>query len=411
MTQTNFIFIIILVVMIAGAVLTIIKKTRLFGKILLSIGLFLIFASIAVIAGLIVAMMTKEVYGYFVMTAIALIYLLIISLIFRLLRRKPIWITLLSLTVVLIISSSIVIGWNIHIDSIPKLDDRIDLLSQYAPFDENSKVARLDSEPELKLSENLPVLDGATALYPIYSAFANAVYPESAQNHVMCTSTSTAYENIVDGKCDIAFVGAASDKQLQYAKAKGVELEFTPIGYEAFVFFVNSKNPIEKLSSSQIKSIYSGKVTKWSEFGIKGLGKIKAFQREEGSGSQTRFVKFMEGEPIMNAPMNIQDTMAGIIEETADYKNFKNAIGYSFRFYASEMIQNNQIKLLKLDGVYPNKENIENGSYPVTNSFYIVTRKSDTNENTKKFIEWILSEQGTELITKTGYTPITKTVD
>lgn len=96
--------------------------------------------------------------------------------------------------------------------------------------------------------------------------------------------------------------------------------------------------------------------------------------------------------------------MGGIINTVADYKNFKNAIGFSFRFYCTEMVNNNQIKLLGVNGVKPTEENVENGSYPISNSFFAVTRK-DKTENTARFLEWMQGEQGRELVEKTGYTP------
>lgn len=97
--------------------------------------------------------------------------------------------------------------------------------------------------------------------------------------------------------------------------------------------------------------------------------------------------------------------MGGIIEKTADYKNYKNAIGYSFRFYTTEMVNNDNIKLLKINGVYPSEENIANGSYPVSSYFYAVTR-SDASESTKKLLSWLCGPEAKELIKKTGYTPI-----
>jgi len=97
----------------------------------------------------------------------------------------------------------------------------------------------------------------------------------------------------------------------------------------------------------------------------------------------------------------------GIINRVAVYKNFPNAIGYSFLFFSTEMVKNDQIKLLSVEGVYPSKKTIQDGTYPFSDSFYaIYVDTDDKNENIDLFIEWILSEQGQELIEKTGYVPI-----
>jgi phosphate transport system substrate-binding protein len=63
------------------------------------------------------------------------------------------------------------------------------------------------------------------------------------------------------------------------------------------------------------------------------------------------------------------------------------------------------IKTLSIDGIVPNKENIQSNKYPFVQTVYAVTTGNES-ENTKKFIEWILSPQGQELAEKTGYTPI-----
>lgn len=66
------------------------------------------------------------------------------------------------------------------------------------------------------------------------------------------------------------------------------------------------------------------------------------------------------------------------------------------------MASNDKIRLLEIDGVAPTKENIQNGTYP-SSSFYAITLKSNTNEKVKQILEWIVSDQGQELVEKTGY--------
>ena len=115
----------------------------------------------------------------------------------------------------------------------------------------------------------MPVIDGATALYPIYAAFAQAVYPEKDYDpygsEVMSNRTGAAYANLINGKADIIFASGPSKAQIEQAESVGKELKLTPIGKEAFVFFVNSRNPVENLTEDEIKAIYSGEITNWKE--------------------------------------------------------------------------------------------------------------------------------------------------
>lgn len=300
-----------------------------------------------------------------------------------------------------------------YIKSLGSVNEQGVNLEEYAPFAPETKAAALEGPSSLTLETGLPRLDGATALYPLYAAFAGAVYPEKdyspyKESEVVCNTTPYAYQGLMEGRADIIFVAGPSEEQLAEAKRLGVELVFTPIGREAFVFFVNAKNGITGLTTGQIQGIYSGEITNWQEVGGRNE-RIRAFQRPENSGSQTTLQKLMAGKPLM-VPLkeDVASGMGEIIERTVDYRNYKNAVGYSFRFFATEMVKNDQIRLLEVDGVYPDRDNIQNGTYPLAAEFYAVTTKNNANPNVDSLIEWILSPQGQELVEKTGYTAINR---
>ncbi len=280
---------------------------------------------------------------------------------------------------------------------------------QYMPFVEESQVVKLSEPATLQLEEPLPKMDGATALYPLYAAIAQAVYPISHydpySSAVMVNQTHEAYTNLINGKVDMIFAAGPSDQQVARAEAKGMELKLTPIGKEAFVFFVNSKNEINSLTLQQIKEIYAGKITNWSEVGGKN-DSIRAFQRPQDSGSQTALQRLMGDMPIMEAPSeDVATGMGGIINEVSQYKNYKNAIGYTFRYYSNEMVRNKEIKLLAINGVEPTKETIRTNTYPITSDFYIVTNR-EPEGNVRALIDWVLSDEGQSLVEKAGYVPL-----
>jgi phosphate transport system substrate-binding protein len=279
-------------------------------------------------------------------------------------------------------------------------------------------LAKLEELPALTLMDDPPNLDGATALYPVYASFVNAVYPvgdyppynwrnEDSVLKVLCSTTPDAYTNLLEKKADIIFCAKPSEEQRQQFIGSGLKLNLIPIGKEAFVFFVNKENPVSNLTVKDIQGIYSGIIKNWKELGGKPE-RIKAFQRSKNSGSQTALENIMVDIPIIKPPkMNIASGMGDVINEVADYRNFGNAIGYSFLYFSTQMVKNNQIKLLSINGIYPSKETIQNGSYPFSDNFYAIY-VDDGNENIKLFIQWILSDQGQELIEKTGYIPILK---
>lgn len=294
-------------------------------------------------------------------------------------------------------------------------------VDDYRPFAEHTKAVSLDQPASYKLSkqDQLPVLDGATALYPLYSAFVKAVYPaqdyepEAADSIVRITGTGRAYERLVNRNVDMIFAAAPSKGQLELADKHGLTYHLQPIGYEAFVFFVHKNNPVQSLTSTQIKQIYAGKITNWKQVGGND-DLIRAFQRPEDSGSQAMLRRWMsDQQPMTPIVDDVVSGMGGIIEQTADYRNYKNAIGYSFHFFATQMNANNDIRLLAVDGIYPDAPSIRSESYPITTPFYAITvqhknaqQDDKANPNLAPFLQWILSEQGQQLVEKTGYFPL-----
>lgn len=283
-------------------------------------------------------------------------------------------------------------------------------LTPYEVTNPDNKLPKL-AEPStfmIKNSSEMPILDGAEAAYPVYSAFANTVYEniskaDNVMDIVSFTNTIYSYERLLSGEVDIYFGAEPSKEQREMAKRQGKELVMTPIGKEAFVFFVNPDNKVDSLDVSEIQSIYSGKIMNWSELGGKNE-RIIAFQRPKNSGSQTLLEKIMGDTPIME-PLkeDVPEGMGGIIEQVADYRNYDNSIGFSFRFFATGMRDNSNIKLLAIDGIEPSPENIASGKYPFTANLYAVTLKDNNKTTIEPFLEWMKGPQGQEIIEKIGY--------
>ena len=265
-------------------------------------------------------------------------------------------------------------------------------VDEYLPFAKETKIVKKEGT---KLDGDLPKIDGAAALVPVFNSFVYSLYPESsvkyengdftADSALQYHNTRGAFKGIVDGDVDIAFCASPNKDQIQYGLDKGVELELTPIGRESFVFIVNTNNPVDNLSMQQLKDIYTGKITNWKDVG--GANRpINVLQRNKGSGSQTALEKLIgeEVKPNMFGPLGA-------------------SIGFSFRFYVEELTKHGHIKMLELNGVYPNKENVQNESYPIVSNFYAVTRKGETNPNVQKVLDFVLSPTGQDIIDEVGY--------
>lgn len=387
------------------------NKTRKTVLFILGIVLTFVLAYAAVgvgLVGLIMLLMCVNVSDYVLTLAHIFIIPSIIPFIWLKKRKKYLigWACgLLAVGIAFVIPYSIErYEESITIDVTPNID-----VNEYLPFDEGSKIVRLDSKT-LKLTDELPIIDGATAAFPVYSAFVNAVYPETTRLYdgvFEYNNTLGGYEKLAERKTDIFLGAAPSKKQVEYAQQCGTTFQYTQIGFEAFVFFVHKDNPIDALTVEQIRGIYSGQITNWSEVGGNDE-KIVAFQRNEGSGSQSMMIRFMGDTPLMDPETKEIKGMGAIIEEVVDYQSRSGSIGFSFRYYVEGIIRNPEIKLIAVNGVAPSVENIKNGSYPIVAPVYAVTYENNPNPNVDALIDWMLSDEGQYIIEQTGYVGIAK---
>lgn len=279
--------------------------------------------------GAIISLLMGGVKFYTPLIVVITIALMILSIVtvFRLLKYKTIKMISITFIALCLIAISVNEIYASYQRSIVTVSDQDYNLYGYQPFFEETNVVSLHEPSTLTLEEELPILDGATALYPVYSAFARAVYPEKQydvhQSEVMSNQTGEAFQNLLDGKVDMIFIAEPSKRQMEQAEKRGIKLELTPIGREAFVFFVNNKNPVTELSVEQIQAIYAGSITNWSEVGGEN-DLIRAFQRPADSGSQSALEKIMGDVPIADPPTeNIVSGMGGVFEEVSSYKNYK----------------------------------------------------------------------------------------
>ena len=376
-----------------------------FAKVALTGIVLVVSAYVAVIGGMI--LMSEGVHQVLAYIGMAVLPTFALPMIW-LKKRKKFFIIWLIPAVIYFVALGINYGYEKYDQSITVNTAPNIRVHEYLPFEEDSKIVKIDSKT-LKLTEDLPVIDGAAAFFPVYSAFVNAVYPETTELYdgvFEYNNTPGGYQLLAEKGIDIFLGVYPSEEQKAYAEECNTTFVYTPVGTEAFVFFVHKDNPIDNLTTEQIKGIYSGEITNWKQVGGKNE-EIAAFQRNEGSGSQSMLQRFMGDTPIMEAPTELVNSMmSGIIEKVSDYRSKSNSIGFSFRYYVEGIIQNPDIKMLSVDGVTPTAENIRNGSYPIVTPMYAVTYEENTNENVDLLLQWILSEEGQYIIEETGYVGI-----
>ncbi|OQB12902.1 MAG: Phosphate-binding protein PstS 1 precursor [Firmicutes bacterium ADurb.Bin193] len=254
-------------------------------------------------------------------------------------------------------------------------------------------------------AEEFAKVDGSTVTIPLTESLAEKLLAiENGAEVIKHNKTSQAIRNLIEGKAKIIFTTHPSEKEIAEAGDQGVEFEITPVVRDAFVFLVNDKNKVNSVSQQQLKDIYSGRITNWSAVGGENLS-IMAFQRNEGSGSQSGMLTFMGDTKLAEVPTErYMAGMSGLVETIIAPDNGAASVGYSYYYYVNAMYIKDGVKLLAVDGVEPSSENIQSGAYPLAASYYAIIRKDAAKDSfARRLLNYVLSEDGQRVVTECGY--------
>ena len=153
--------------------------------------------------------------------------------------------------------------------------------------------------------ENFPRLDGSTATAPLAQAVAAVLLGESedeAADLIDFSRTTESYRQLMAGNADLLIAAEPNAAVFDEMEAAGFEIEMEPVAMDALVFLVNADNPVDSLTLDELRGIYSGEITNWSEVGGDDL-EIVPFQRNAESGSQVLMEKLvMDGLEMAEPP-------------------------------------------------------------------------------------------------------------
>lgn len=274
------------------------------------------------------------------------------------------------------------------------------------PIIDPQEKKNIQNQEKVFSEEDYPKIDGSTATLPLAEAFkANFTGTDIKDVDVIHSKTHNAYVNLINGDADLILVTYPSEEEQKLSQEKNVELEIVPIVKEAFVFFVNKENPVDNLTLEQVQDIYSGRIKSWKSVGGESK-KIIAYQRPENSGSQSGMLSLvMKGKKMIEPEKEtIVQSMADIVDVISDYDNGRNAIGYSYYYYATTMYSSDTMKFLSINGIAPTYENIQTGLYDIQTAYYAVIRKEEPeNSNTRKLLNLMKSERGQNVAKEAGY--------
>ena len=188
------------------------------------------------------------------------------------------------------------------------------------------------------------------------------------------------------------------DKLKERFNTTGVEI---PVARDGISIYLNEENKVSELTLAQLKGIYTGEITNWKDLGGEDA-KIVLYGRENSSGTYVYFKdNVLKGADFSAQTQTLPGTGAIVNAISKD----KDGIGYGGAAYAKG-VKYCKVKKEELSpGYEPTLENVKDGKYPISRYLYWYLRNKPTGD-VKKLVEWVLSEQGQEIVSKVGYFPV-----
>ncbi|KAA3610909.1 MAG: phosphate ABC transporter substrate-binding protein PstS family protein [Planctomycetota bacterium] len=223
--------------------------------------------------------------------------------------------------------------------------------------------------------------------------------------------SGTGISALINGTVDIANASRKlKAKELEQAKANGVEPKEFIVGYDALAVFLHPSNPIETLTIAQLADIYgeNGTAENWDALGIdfEGCksGEIIRVSRQNNSGTYVYFKDAVLGKTgeykLGSRDMHGSKDVVDLVAKTPC------AIGYSGLAYATHEVKMAAIAMeAGSPPVMPSVESASDGSYPIARPLLMYTAGEPTGA-VKEYLDWILSDEGQRLIVEKGYAPV-----
>ena len=245
-------------------------------------------------------------------------------------------------------------------------------------------------------AENDIVAKGSTTVLPISQACAEVFMDQNMDIDISVQGggSGVGIASIIDGTCDI---GNASrpikEKEIATAEEKGVNVFANIVARDAIAVVLNPANDINGLTLQQIKGIYTGEFSNWSQVGGSDQ-EIVIISRDSASGTFEAFNELALDKERLRPDALLQASNAAVATSVA---NTPGAIGYVGLGYITS-----RIKAIEVNNVMPSKETVNSDAYPLARPLFMYTDGEPTGA-VKEFIDFVMSEEGQKLVEENGY--------
>ncbi len=244
-------------------------------------------------------------------------------------------------------------------------------------------------------------ISGSSALLPLMEQSIEKFskkYPE-VEISAQAGGSGTGLAQVLEGNVDIGNSDVLAKEKLPDDRAE--ELVDHKVIAQGFAIVVSKKLGIKDLTKNQIKDIFSGKITNWSEIGGPDT-EIFIDHRKSGSGTRATFENTMlDGDAsLVNESIGVMQDSNGAV--LSAMKENEGAISYVSLAYMNNQEAKDVLDVVSIDKVSPDKANICDGSYPFWSYGHMYT-KGEATSPAKEFIEFVSSKENSEGLDSLGF--------
>jgi phosphate transport system substrate-binding protein len=240
------------------------------------------------------------------------------------------------------------------------------------------------------------VMEGSTTVLPIAQKAAEVYMQKdsSADISVRGGGSGVGIASLIDGTCDIADSSRPiKDTELDKAVTRGKSIKAHVIAMDGIAVIVNPANKVNALTKKQVKDIYTGKISNWSQVGGDNQ-KIVVVSRDTSSGTFEAFGELALDKQKVRPDAIMQASNQAIASTVA---RTPGAIGYVGLGFLSS-----SVKAVEIDGVMPSKETVLNNKYPIGRPLFMYTNGVPQGL-VKELIDFIKSPEGQKLVEEDGF--------
>lgn len=242
-------------------------------------------------------------------------------------------------------------------------------------------------------------IQGSSTVLPIAQKAAEVYMEQNSDVNISVRGggSGNGIAALIDGAVDIADASRfVKQAEVQAAVENGIYPVPHRVAMDGIAVVVNPANSVEELSLEDIKSIYTGEATNWSEFGGPDM-EIVVVSRDSSSGTFEVFNEITLGKERLTKAALLQASngaVAGVVSDT------EGAIGYVGLGYLSD-----SLKAVKVNGVLPSNATVASGEFPIARPLFMFT-DGWPEGLTARFINFILSAEGQALVKEQGFVPL-----